>query len=189
MRSCSLPVSRPKTRSQTQAHNILVSEPGFDMVDQRLECLEKEMIELSQYQPTLIYGGKNCQKSGGDGGYSSQPISEFSFGCRPGRSKNHGAKTYASRTGSRFVAPKLAKLDFPWYDGSEDPTSWVWGAIFQLPKYLRGRKISIDSLSSRRRSPIMVPAIQGERGRTNVGGHERRLTHSLWADAVREFLW
>jgi hypothetical protein len=82
IRSCSLPVSRPKTRSQTQAHNNLVSEPGFDMVDQRLECLQKEMIELSQYQPTLIYGGKNCQKSGGDGGYSSQPISEFSFGCR-----------------------------------------------------------------------------------------------------------
>jgi hypothetical protein len=52
-----------------------------------------------------------------------------------GSSKNNGAKTYASRTDSRFVVPKLAKLDFPQYDGSEDPTSWVWGAISQLPKH------------------------------------------------------
>jgi len=29
-----------------------------------------------------------------------------------GSSKNNGAKTYASRTDSRFVAPKLAKIDF-----------------------------------------------------------------------------
>ena len=26
---------------------------------------------------------------------------------------------------SGSMAPKIAKLDFPWYDGDEDPTSWI----------------------------------------------------------------
>jgi exopolysaccharide biosynthesis predicted pyruvyltransferase EpsI len=79
-----------------------------------------------------------------------------------GSSKNNGAKTYASRTDSRFVAQKLAKLDFPWYDGLEDQLVGYGEQFFNLKKRIRGRKITIDSLSSRRRSPIMVPVIQGE---------------------------
>jgi hypothetical protein len=41
-----LPLTKPITRSQTQAHNILVSEPGFDMADQRFDRIEKELKEL-----------------------------------------------------------------------------------------------------------------------------------------------
>jgi hypothetical protein len=38
---------KPDIRSQTQAGNNLLLQPGFDMTDHRLEHLEKEMGSLS----------------------------------------------------------------------------------------------------------------------------------------------
>jgi hypothetical protein len=40
-----LPLTKPITHSQTQAHNILVSEPHFDMADdQRFDCIEESKV-------------------------------------------------------------------------------------------------------------------------------------------------
>jgi len=47
-----LPITKPftcsQTQSQTQAHNILVSEPSSEMTEQRMECLEKEMGSMEE---------------------------------------------------------------------------------------------------------------------------------------------
>jgi hypothetical protein len=42
-----------------------------------------------------------------------------------GSSKNKGPKGFFGHSETGTAAPKLAKLNFPWYDGSEDPSSWV----------------------------------------------------------------
>jgi len=41
-----------------------------------------------------------------------------------------------NRIESSTTFPKVAKLDFPWYDGSEDPASWVC----RVEQFLRKRK-------------------------------------------------
>lgn len=114
-----LPVTKPITRSQSLARNNLVSEPSSDMADQRLERLEKELNSLSAGQQLMEERiTKRMEEM-----MAAFHIQTQNFHANASSSKNKGTKTYATKTNSEFVTPKLAKLSFPRYDGSEDPTS------------------------------------------------------------------
>jgi len=47
-------MTKHQTRSQTQAHNNLVSEPIQDMTEQRLERIEKELGALSSMEERIL---------------------------------------------------------------------------------------------------------------------------------------
>jgi hypothetical protein len=47
-------MTKHQTRSHTQAHNNLVSEPIQDMTEQRLEHIEKELGALSSMEERIL---------------------------------------------------------------------------------------------------------------------------------------
>jgi hypothetical protein len=103
----SFPVLGRVTRSVTQSRNNLVSEPGSTpMADPRVDRLEKQIANIQ----TMLEG---LLKQTAD---NSKTLAENSNGRT--RDKHHQGF-------NNSTAPKLAKLDFPRYNGVEDPTSWI----------------------------------------------------------------
>ncbi|KAF8407172.1 hypothetical protein HHK36_006298 [Tetracentron sinense] len=90
------------------------------MVDQRLERLEKELSSLIAGQQ-LMEERITKQMDEMMVAFQNQ-YQNFQVGGSG--SKNEGVKTYATKTNSKFITSKLAKLSFPRFDGSKDPTSW-----------------------------------------------------------------
>jgi len=85
-------------------------------------------------------------------------------------SKNKGGKTYAGKTDTGYVAPKLAKLNFPKYDGLEDPTSWVCRAeqFFEFQNTPEEEKI-----------PLAAYHLEGE----------AQLWYQLFKESEEELTW
>jgi hypothetical protein len=88
------------------------------MEEQRIENLEKQMGSMEerikkQMEEMLAFIVNQFRKTQAE----ETNKSASSSGSRSGRT--------ASRTESGGSFPKVAKLNFPKYDGTEDPTSWV----------------------------------------------------------------
>ncbi|KAJ0007428.1 hypothetical protein Pint_29563 [Pistacia integerrima] len=119
---CSLPIHKPITRSQTMARNNLVSEPS--MSNHRLEQVENELGSLAAGQKELQQAMKASQER-----LLKHMESMFAlFSTRSGghdddAESSHGPRRSLSRGGS--LAPKITKLDFPRYNGMDDPTRWI----------------------------------------------------------------
>lgn len=56
----------------------------------------------------------------------------------------------------------MAKLDFPRYNGMDDPTSWIYRVeqFFDYKQIEDGGEITLGYLASRRVSTDVVPIIQ-----------------------------
>lgn len=78
-----------------------MSDPRVDQLEQLMEIITKKLEDLSNKMESR----------------ESLPIGEAST------SRNRGNRMNGS--GSNSLTPKIAKLDFPCYNGGEDPTSWI----------------------------------------------------------------
>jgi len=125
------PVQQPNTRSKSRARNILVSEPGSDMADQRLEHLEKDVSSLSTGQQDIrkqmLEGQERMMKQ-------MKQIQDMCADIKASIGVNSGEETSSKNQTGRWgeksenrnsFVPKLTKLQFPKYNGSLDPTRWV----------------------------------------------------------------
>jgi len=88
------------------------------MTEQRIENLEKQMGSMEerikkQMEEMLAVIVDQFRKTQAE----ETNKSASSSGSRSGKT--------VSRTESGSSFPKVAKLNFPKYDGTEDPTSWV----------------------------------------------------------------
>ncbi|KAH0699342.1 hypothetical protein KY290_014160 [Solanum tuberosum] len=146
-----LRVNRPTTQSRTRDHNKLVSEPvtmDENTVEEKLRNLLQEaqtqteakvaasearmdakFQQLSQQIETLIRTTTRAKgvEVGDNSAASVQRTSkageqlEVRFG---GRNNNNKFGT-DDNNGGRGIVPRYTKLDFPIYDGSEDPLIWL----------------------------------------------------------------
>jgi hypothetical protein len=96
----------------------LVSKPSFDMADQRFDRIERELKELGSMEERMTRRMEEMMatfavKLQGEGQGNSAGSSRSWAGKDPIRTES----------GNSF--PKVAKLNFPKYEGTEDPTSWV----------------------------------------------------------------
>jgi hypothetical protein len=123
-----LPIHKPITRSQTQAHINLVSELGSEEMEQRIERVEKELgsmdNQMQKEMEKMLGAQKRMEKMLGVLLSKSQSHREEDQTNAASSSKGRaGRDSNRTESGSSFL--KVAKLNFPKYDGTEDPTSWV----------------------------------------------------------------
>jgi hypothetical protein len=109
-----LPLHKPLTRSQTQARNNLVSEPSIDMAEKDLKALEERIAERITNQMEEMFGALSLQ---------FQQFRADDHANHASSSKNQSGKSGRPDSGNSF--PKVAKLNFPKFDGFEDSTNWV----------------------------------------------------------------
>jgi hypothetical protein len=91
------------------------------MADQRLERMEKELSSLNSMEERLVKRMEEMMAAMWNQFQNQQ--SKHDHG--EGSSRTKGGRHGSGRSENGLVTPKLAKLDFPKFDGSEDPTSWV----------------------------------------------------------------
>jgi len=115
------------------ACNNLVSVP--DMSDHRLEQVENELGSLAAGQRELQEAMKTSEER-------LLKHMENLFARFSTYSGGHDDDAKSSRrprhtsSGGGSLAPKVTKLDFPRYDGMEDPTGWICQAeqFFKLQR-------------------------------------------------------
>lgn len=104
------------------ARNNLVSERG--MSDHHLEQMENEL-------GSLVAGQQELQQAMRASEERLLKLMENMFACFSMHSGGHDDDVESSRgpyhspSGGGSLAPKITKLDFPRYDGMEDPTGWI----------------------------------------------------------------
>jgi hypothetical protein len=114
-------VHKPVTRSVAQERNKVVSEPT--MTDQRVERLESEVRDIQELLQGLSaqLTKEVIQEVSAEirGALSDKKPTEKEFSSKYGKNKGVSGSSHAS------VNVKVARLEFPCYDGTEDPTSWI----------------------------------------------------------------
>ncbi|KZV22889.1 hypothetical protein F511_39976 [Dorcoceras hygrometricum] len=118
------PVQRPITRSVSKGHNKLASEPvvmgDFQAFQQQITSLfnlfkaDKEDQERRQQDLNKRLEELTCQRA------MSRNNSEDS-----GRASDSRTKERRQSGDSNLFILKYSRLDFPTYDGSTDPLSWI----------------------------------------------------------------
>jgi len=91
------------------------------MADQRLERMEKELSSLNSMEERLVKRMEEMMAAMWNQFQNQQSKHDHGEGSSRAKGGRHGS----GRSENGLVTPKLAKLDFPKFDGSEDPTSWV----------------------------------------------------------------
>lgn len=104
------------------ARNNLVSEPG--MSDHHLKQVENELGSLVAGHQELKQAMRASEEHFVK--YMENMFAHFSThggGHDDDAESSRGPRR--SSSGGGFLAPKITKLDFPHYDGMEDPTRWI----------------------------------------------------------------
>ena len=109
---------------------------------------------------------------------------------------NSHKRDEGERSSSRFnsgpssshssIIPRVTKIDFPRYNGNEDPTSWICRVeqFFEFQNIVEEEKNFIGCLPFGGGSTIMVSNTKGRRESDHLAFTQRRLVHTLWPNVI-----
>ena len=124
-------MSRPVTRSYAKAHNNVVSElpvmGDTDSLASKLEAFMQHMTirqqALEEQMEMLSTHVREVGKDSGNRGRGSTSGNRDSHG--PEERRHQGPTDITEATNRGPMVPRNSKLEFPSFDGSEDPLVWL----------------------------------------------------------------
>lgn len=134
---------RPKTRSQMRSYNNLVSEPSSMKELRRLQqqfeaCMvmyKEDWTQLEARQEQIAMKLTILTRETNEQHMETRP-DEIRGNLRQGSSECQGKGR---------ITPKISRLDFPKYDGSNDPLGWLNHCehIFKHQKIVEEEKVEL----------------------------------------------
>jgi hypothetical protein len=153
------------------------------MANQRFDRIEKELGSMEEWLK------KHLDEMMAALAIKLEPIQGEDQGNSAGSSKSRAGKE-PTRTESGSSFPKVAKLNFPKYDGTEDPTSWVCHVeqFFDFQNTAEEYKVLLAAYHLEGEAQLWYQLFKETKG-ASLGKLEGRVTWKVWSYAIQRFFW